>query len=464
MKSMIDSKRENLTVEEVMEELEAKRTIIVSPIHCFGFQKPLIEKGYGRLRKLKSGELTLRIYAHAVGHSLLEYQFNQFNLKGILQSSSEFELKGEIGPIKFTGRTVSFRPTQNLQTGKVRIIAKLHSAHFERVVSAKDRVVTGTVQSLPPDIYRDFSQQIDQDSMKLERNRLFLYANEFNFQLLKADNNHTFRIEVTDGVTVTNENVLSAVSFMLSFVCARRVHWQSICSVAPEKTLGVVFRALPQTKSSFYKPVELMDKSATELMEKILQFAQKSDYSFIEAFFGMLWELGSAQIRVQQLALGVAIEGITKKIVESTDEDLSFLWLKEEMKKALLQLSKREEFTQFPEPARKNSLERWNGVITGTPDMSGRKQILLAAKKVRYAITGAHLRAWSKMRNDAAHGNDPLRSISQEEVDRFFLCVNLLNQLTLCLFDYYGQAIDYTGKGWPSKKIESVALGSEQSS
>lgn len=260
---------------------------------------------------------------------------------------------------------------------------------------------------------------------------------------------------------MVNDQVISAIFFALSFALARRVHWRWFHSEMFDKSSAIIF-GQPSLSGEFYRPVELITKDAPVLMTKLLEYSLNQNVGVLESFLGALWDLGNSNFKTKQLALGVALEGISKSIFEESDQKNEvFESIQKKLLTYLNQLENTEVLDQFEEKNIKDAFERWGNVIKGSKELSGKRLLEVAGKIIGCEISSKDLTAWSKMRNDSAHGNTPLESVSQPEIDRFFRCVSLLNSMICNVVGYSGSAIDYTSIGWPSKSLTDQLNASE---
>ena len=155
-----------------------------------------------------------------------------------------------------------------------------------------------------------------------------------------------------------------------------------------------------------------------------------------------------SDIENSSLVLSVAVEGLVKKTLRSEkDVDSEFVKQAEDAERIL------ENLTLGPRALSAISSSLGNAK---QPRVQGTLRRLATAG----VISEAHLKAWGKLRNAAAHGNvlDDDDKTLQEHLNRFHVCLDLYYKLVFLLIGYEGRHTDYGMKGWP---IRTFQLGGE---
>lgn len=150
-------------------------------------------------------------------------------------------------------------------------------------------------------------------------------------------------------------------------------------------------------------------------------------------------------IENSSLVLSVAVEGLVKKtLLSSKDVDPELVKEAEEAKPILENVG---------------LSRRALGIVRSSLGnaIAPRVQNTLRRLTTTGVTSEAHLKAWTDLRNPAAHGSvlDDDETALQQHLDRFHLCIDLYYRLLFHLIGYEGRHTDYGAEGWPTRAFRA---------
>jgi hypothetical protein len=161
-------------------------------------------------------------------------------------------------------------------------------------------------------------------------------------------------------------------------------------------------------------------------------------------------------IEAKALALGVAVEGLCKDLFPESPE------AEARMKKWVKDLRTHcEGWGGFADSAARTALyDRLGGLIGQLTGV--RAKDILVRLTFDGAVSDRHVKAWSRLRNQAAHANTKVGDSLQELVSLCDAVTVLLYQLVFKAIGYEGMYTDYSEYGYPPKRYRGRAVREEE--
>lgn len=149
----------------------------------------------------------------------------------------------------------------------------------------------------------------------------------------------------------------------------------------------------------------------------------------------------ASDLNIGRLVIGVNIEALVMDLFASeVDIDTEFIDAIEKAKEIVLK-------SGMAARAKQRVLSSLGGAVKPGP-----KQVLNRIQEQGF-ITADEVKAWTSLRNHAAHGGDVDDSTFeaiQGSVDKYYRCLGLFYRLLFVAIGYRGQHRDFTAPGWPT--------------
>ena len=149
----------------------------------------------------------------------------------------------------------------------------------------------------------------------------------------------------------------------------------------------------------------------------------------------------ASDLDIRPLVIGVNIEALVMDLFASeVDIDAEFIDAIEKAKEIVQK-------SGMADRARQRVLSSLGGAVKPGP-----KQVLNRIQEQGF-ITADEVKAWTSLRNHAAHGGDVDDSTFdalQDAIDKYYTCLGLFYRLLFVVIGYRGQHRDFSASGWPN--------------
>lgn len=148
----------------------------------------------------------------------------------------------------------------------------------------------------------------------------------------------------------------------------------------------------------------------------------------------------ASDLDIGPLAIGVNIEAVVMDLFASeVDIDAEFIDAIEKAKDTVQK-------SGMAERAKQRVLSSLGGAVKPGP-----KQVLTRLQEQGFT-TADEVKAWTSLRNHAAHGgnvDDSTYEALQGTVDKYYKCLGLFYRVLFVVIGYRGQHRDFAAPGWP---------------
>jgi hypothetical protein len=283
-----------------------------------------------------------------------------------------------------------------------------------------------------------------------------VFGTEFGQFMIRAESG---KLMVTcDADRPPQSNFFTRITEALSFVLGRRLYWNFMEEHREGKKIT---RLCGQQQSDERRLPEPVGGSRRDfsgdtwrLFSDFLRFIDKHDGEKLHRCSQHLFSVYQARqgtIEAKALALGVAVEGVCKKLFPQTPEAEAQIkgWV-EDLRKHC------ESWPGFTsDPTGKAALwDRLDGSIKQLTNVRA-KDILMRLVK-QGAVREQHVKAWNRLRNLAAHPNVNGSVPTQDLVNLCNAVTVLLYHLIFHAIGYAGPYTDYSEYGYPPKRYSGL--------
>lgn len=353
-----------------------------------------------------------------------------------LAFETETIVEGRIGPnITFQGRPTNrfglFDLLEGTTNSKVefellKLTAPSQLLKYPHLVGAVNQCPEGLMRDRLIDAEGTTSPtfMIDTRSLKLEGHREEIQT-IFTVTLLKEEANPYLSI--------------GAAFYALSVLAGRRIKWNYFAFDDGIKTEINLFKNSTNS-ANFYQALQLSvckETEINELFDKVHTYLFANPASVIGRLLGSLWDYSGDDFEVRALLVGIAIEGISKEIVEKNPKLDS--GTKAFRKRVLKVLDRVLKDSQRIEGLAQPDVLRLRGLVDKFNPSSTKTLIQKAGESIGYTVSLDELNAWDELRNTRSHGKFAWELPGNAEWHKYLICVDLLNTLWL-------GAIGYTNK------------------
>lgn len=262
---------------------------------------------------------------------------------------------------------------------------------------------------------------IDTPSLKLEGHREEIQT-IFSVKLLKEEANPYLSI--------------GAAFYALSVLAGRRIKWNYFAFDDGIKTEINLFKKSTNS-ANFYQALQLSVCKQTEineLFDKVHTYLFANPASVIARLLGSLWDYSGDDFEVRALLVGIAIEGISKEIVEKNPKlDAGTKAFRKRVLKVLDRVLKD---SQKIEGLAQPDILRLRGLVDKFNPSSTKTLIQKAGESIGYTVSLDELNAWDELRNTRSHGKFAWELPGNAEWHKYLICVDLLNTLWLGAIGY----------------------------
>ena len=155
----------------------------------------------------------------------------------------------------------------------------------------------------------------------------------------------------------------------------------------------------------------------------------------------------ASDLDIGPLVIGVNIEAVVMDLFASeVDIDAEFIDAIEKAKDIVQK-------SDMAERAKQRALSSLSGAVKPGP-----KQVLTRIQEQGF-ITANEVKAWTSLRNHAAHGgdiDDSTFETLQGAIDKYYRCLGLFYRLLFVAIGYRGQHLDFNAPSWPIAWFGSV--------
>lgn len=397
----------------------------------------------GILLSEPSGKLTLQVTGQPEVSSMFRSLFQPTGV--VMKKEDQVTIEGSIaGNVSFRTRLLNFRPIIRLKEPQSNLVAEPNSITLTSPAETDQQwIIEGYLTAVPEGIFTTFGGG---ESSRL--NELELDLAELNIKLTDFSESRKFvKIRLKDSSCDWNHNLIAgAFLYTLSTMAGKRIEWRCL-SIRDGSQFRSDLFIHKSREGEFYQPVDTWSLSkdlVKETAEKIFRYYLAHGDCAVGYFLGQCWDFTSFDFPIRQLTLGVAIEGIASAAV---DDSVKHGVYYQELQLRLCNfieenvISPLNEIEAETEPDRLLKLgiaKRLKNVVDGSYELSGKELIKRAFESVGMTVTKEELKAWSDMRNNHAHGNVVFKDLTQDDWNRYLVCVALLNRLVLGLFGCHG--------------------------
>lgn len=241
--------------------------------------------------------------------------------------------------------------------------------------------------------------------------------------------------------------VVEAMQFML----ASPMRWSLLHREGRKgQTIRIRLRPPEATGVRMRQPIQFLGSrdltgNMWPLFERYYEFASaepSENWHPVSVHLYNACQASAASIDTQRLALGVAVEGIAAVAFPQATTALP-----EEALKSVTDHLRA--WTGLPDWEQRDSfLERLNGLFGLLRKTSARDRLRWLA--VRGVVTNDDIKAWTKLRNSAAHPERPDAGVTQEALALIEHVTTVMYKLVFAAIGYKGAYTDYSIRGWPT--------------
>ncbi|HEX5422023.1 MAG TPA: hypothetical protein VFW94_00620 [Candidatus Acidoferrales bacterium] len=242
----------------------------------------------------------------------------------------------------------------------------------------------------------------------------------------------------------------------LQFLLARAVRW-NVKQRTGRSGQETHIRCRPRqtAKPRLHKPIQFfgghdLTGSMWALFQKYYDFASSEaseNWHPVSIHLHNASEASAASVDTQRLALGIAVEGIAAATLASVATHAP----DQAVRSILAHLDRWQGMPDWPE--RDSFRDRVKGLF-GLLRMPRAKDRLWWAA-ARGFISDADVRAWSKLRNAAAHPDELDPSITQKSLALIEHVTTVMYKLVFAAIGYEGAYTDYSTRGWPTQQFST---------
>lgn len=225
--------------------------------------------------------------------------------------------------------------------------------------------------------------------------------------------------------------LVGSAFYTFSMLAGRRVRWKYF-ALKNEGIIEICVFKKSSCSSNFYQAVHmqlLKSEGIDNLFEKVQQYLYLNPESYIGRIFGSLWDHSAEDFEVRALLVGVAIERVSKDIVEGQSKvDSNTNEFRAKVLKALD--AALEGGTSFGD-LNHAEIQRLYGIVKSFNPGTAKDTIKEASRLIQYKVSEKELGIWQQIRNKRSHGSFIWAVPNDEDWHQYLVCVDLLNILWL---------------------------------